>query len=560
MFTFKDTKKISKQLGMSNRSRLTKRKRAMLEADLERKMNVVIDTFSKYWDEPGVFGDSTNQWGYLINAASSLNNKVEFEDDQWIQIKPWDVMVDGFFGTLYAGVTFPHPFVVIINLSWNDDSVSGDAIFAYKTALYIRHAFPRSQVYILTNPTMKRWLISHTEINQIGSVTDSLDGIFPWGWNSQRDLVILDVATPSGNHLDIRDRYGRTIVPKYIHIDEYNGWRISHSTGCHAWMAAGVGFDNSGRLCGGIHTEKLPIFHLLDLGARVLLNKLPGRFYIGYNSKGDTSDLANVYLDNFFQIIVGYEKENTDDYNIVVVERNRDRWSTRKCFLERNCQTLEKWNCHIEVHCGGSIQDSRPPKGILTRSTSRRVRVLFLDSLCHSDMLWMMKKSEPLVLVSGDQSLAEAVTYDKIVVSYQRQPWKQDLVDNLVNFVSYHFPGSLFETLFQMVFGAKDNSKLGDVIRYLKMKWIRRDIPEFNHILRERWNFFRQLKGVINCALWDDYPEIKKFSKVPVRELAPKLMKYHQKLQDTIDRPAKKLRRFKNSVAKNNGRQNPRSC
>jgi len=69
----------------------------------------------------------------------------------------------------------------------------------------------------------------------------------------------------------------------------------------------------------------------------------------------------------------------------------------------------------------------------------RKISFVFFDYLPHQVMKYCIKTSEEPVFVTGDQSLIEAVSYDKLFM-YQLHGWKTDLLNSFYHMARYLFP------------------------------------------------------------------------------------------------------------------------
>jgi len=540
MESLRNLSHLSQQLD----SPLTRRQRAMKERSLKRKYACLQGQIEKYQDH-SVVGDSIDHWLYLWNYAKGHSYRIELQNDTKVQIDPWDLWVEGLFGHLYSTITFTLPFQVIIYLSWDDNTVSGDSIFAYKTAYYVVQAFPRVEVFILTNKRMEKWLNINVDLPRHVYVRTCPEAIYPKGWDPHGiPLIVLDVATPSSQHLKLLDTNGDLRVCKrYIHIDEFNGWRTLGKPLCHPWISTGLTFTNEGALCGGIHIRCPPI-KPPKMFTRDFYRAFPGKMYFGYNSRGDNDQIACEYLDNFFAALVIHGDLRTDDFNIVIIERNGG--SVQSEFLERNWKFLKQFRYKIKIYQNWQhrLSQSWSPK---TRKRQKVIRVFFFDRFPHNDVLWLMKNSERLVMTTGDQSTAEAISFDKIIVSYQIQPWKEEFITGLLSVLHQTFGGTFFCDLGYMIFDQKTPFCPHQMGVLLSQPSLYHDATRFNELIRRRYDFFPYLKSMINCRLWGDISQINRFKDVPIQDLGKELVKYGQTLKEKEQRPAKRMRYSKNT-------------
>jgi hypothetical protein len=89
----------------------------------------------------------------------------------------------------------------------------------------------------------------------------------------------------------------------------------------------------------------------------------------------------------------------------------------------------------------GSETRNHKDEGTLVIARGGALRMLFVSNLARQDMVALMRESLPQVFVSGDQSLAEAMSMWKVGrpkhVFYQLQPWKQTLNANLIEMTAF---------------------------------------------------------------------------------------------------------------------------
>ncbi len=530
MFTLADITKVSDQLESRN---LTKRKRAMLKNNLQKKTEILSKRLQNCRSH-NLLGGAMEKFDLLPDHRGA---KVV---DRSITI--WDAV----FEKIYANVLFPHPFHVIIQMSWDDVGSSGDVIFAYKTAYYVSTLYPRAKIFILVSLSMKLWISRNLNLPPSTRVVICPEEVYPDGWDPKGvPLVVLDAATPSSDHLKLKTIDGKTMTcSRTIHFDEYNGWRIPDiNADCgnsHYTLTAGIWFDEQGRTCSGMHLKVPPVAFPSDntlIGCLwptyPYISKNQTKIYFGYNSVGDTPKIANKYLDRFFQIIMEYEKDNNEDFNFFIIERNkggtRDRFFTRN-----NIDGDEDRKIQYEKYYNGNFVSGY-------MSGKKTVRVFFLDSLPHNDMMWLLKRSERLVLVTGDQSTSEAIEFNKIIVSYQIQSWKENLAEAFLQVAMYADLRS-FRCFLGGVFNEFSALTPKTMAEYLHQKIIQTQATEFNNLIKKYFDIFPCIKAAINSILWFDEDEVQSCSNLPVNKLGKWFIKYSEKIKETQDRPAKRLR------------------
>ena len=78
-------------------------------------------------------------------------------------------------------------------------------------------------------------------------------------------------------------------------------------------------------------------------------------------------------------------------------------------------------------------------------------RVIFINQVCHEDFLRLMRLSQPEVLVSGDQSLTEALSMGKVIL-YQTQSWKINLVKQLQFITEVLLPNQIINSFMKQCY------------------------------------------------------------------------------------------------------------
>lgn len=268
--------------------------------------------------------------------------------------------------------------------------------------------------------------------------------------------IMLDVATPAVDVYPFElddlgvNRNGLNLLGCY-HIDEYNGQRSRRlefpGTPSHQWYSAGIGFRASGSLCTGIHVNKsleaahLPYSELQKLSVPDIAKwfNTPGEmtpeFYFSYFSVYDEK-----YAARFLQVINSFESAlgTGRDVDVFMLSPGRKIYPSIAKTILWFCRN----SCFAEISyiLPSSIYAPQLFRVPTPRTLGGRLRVfIWTERVPHEDVLNLMKATGRMMLVSGDQSLAEAISLKDRVIFYEMQDWKKELFAQIVDFAAFYF-------------------------------------------------------------------------------------------------------------------------
>jgi hypothetical protein len=338
--------------------------------------------------------------------------------------------------TLSSQVTRPLRFFI----TWERGQGMGDMLHAIKTSLILKENFSHAVIQILipANTILPKLFEEHGLQNCIFTTSNisSLPNIF----NEHQYLFEVATPVPDGQRADIEMLKQKFPNIKHIQFDEYNGCRfldddnISKDVFVFTLGIDSVIKEDLLMSCVGIHIDTPPtpsplmrnrIISLQKLQKPALYSLILGKYtisrfassnklFFGYFSQDDTL----FYLYRFFFTILHSETKNTNDLTFVIVNGSH---FTADFIVE--CFNLERIKL-LKTKCllGSQL--------FTATCANKEIRLIFTSRLPHQDVLSLMDTSERPTLVSGDQSLAEAISRNKIIF-YQKQSWKQSLAEQI---------------------------------------------------------------------------------------------------------------------------------
>ncbi len=298
----------------------------------------------------------------------------------------------------------------------------GDLLISAKITKIIKHKFPKTKVIVVTKwlETINRHQLLPIDI-PIFDYTDYCQYTNQHYLFQNKKVILITCALET--NISIQSQYQHLYTN--IFIDEYHGWR--HQLKSHnqkRCLVPGLGQN----ACGiNIDTSKL-------IGRNI--KSTP--YYFGYVSSANTP--TNDCLYSLFLYI--WSLVNIDNHNI------RDNH-----YVRNNPNFL-----HFKIVCKGLyITDFNqalikywPYTGVILKSPPdfqityyiwgaqlidyhNLIRIDVYDSLLHTEMIGLIQDSQSPVLVTGDQSLSEAISANKLFF-YQCHSWKCHLMSTIINY------------------------------------------------------------------------------------------------------------------------------
>ena len=415
-------------------------------------------------------------------------------------------------------------------VTWDLASGNGDVLHAIKVARIIKKQFPNNYVRFIVNPnaSAEKFIRDHgfsaPPIRPVDIENLTRSDLINSGHTGSK-WVVFEVATPE------MDRIRKDIAHlQYIHgnvthirIDEYNGWRYRnaladmglHSSGLGAVhrkknFPIGVHIEPALKRVFSSRKERLELLHQLE-NQEVTMHLLAHnpdntKLYYAYFAIDDNND--TFYLDRFLETMIKHEAGNSGDISFLVLFPDKKNLS-----LEERIRALA--GGLKGKMCDAGVQEIQVSNlnnadylSLKVNSTGKIVRLYFIERLSHHDVLLLMQASKRRVLVSGDQSLVEAISMDKIPF-YQEQPWKKELTRQIKE-VAKIVAGSdsVLSRFFKYVFkeGKRDELFVDEIAACLRDPDLKRQITALNDAICRHYDASSWIIGRISSIFFEQFP------------------------------------------------------
>lgn len=445
---------------------------------------------------------------------------------------------------IYNQLPMDKPFNLVIR--WSEpggpgavSNCFGDMSHSIKISKLFRTHFPQANIFFAPGFHMNESISPQDESSSSSSQDTSIDEI------DERDFGVLDpkslpkylqenypslptllfdVATPNsrrGVWPFANDALKVLKLSGCYHIDEYNGKRTKNEgfkgNETRNWFSSGLGLDQRGHPCIGVHLDpnmteaKFPYIALAHLENPNLSHlfglhlSTPPEVYFGYSS---TYQMG--YAARFLQAIISYESRNSDqDVDILLVIPGveiTDAWN----------ELIEKFK-HLNYHKCEVHSKNFTNSYLLNPQGKKRLRLIFQETvLSKTDFNIAMKCTGKAVLVTGDQSLSEAISMQNRVIFYESQYWKAALMDEMMALAEFHFghDSKVYQFLELMTYSkgenhfydlwddSWENSKLGD---YLFDKEFLTQFQQLMKLIVDKYDITNWLVGFVKGRLFNFY-------------------------------------------------------
>lgn len=303
--------------------------------------------------------------------------------------------------------------------------------------------------------------------------------------------IVIQVATPNP--------FIKFPNSQYIYIDEYNGHRSINfqeefeKSGIN--IVSGIG-NNDLKDCSGIIFETFENEYpsLIKKYKNKIVDELDNYFF-AYSSSSSFSELKY-----FFETVISHYKKST----FLIVWQLGDRE-----IIEFFSDIIDNFhNIKIIKVIGNSTQEF-----IINNCEYCKINddiVIYLVNFLHpTQFTYALKKSNDLVMITGDQSLSEAIKFNKLLI-YQCQEWKTRLFEQYLIFVDFVLGKK--SLLFNFIFQQYDKfitNKLPFIkvpkinIDYLldNLDTLKKEIMTVNTLLYKNYNIEHVLLNQINSLL-----------------------------------------------------------
>jgi hypothetical protein len=312
-----------------------------------------------------------------------------------------DSFISHFCFLAFEVIPFKQPdcLVIIIRHTYG----YGDLHNICKTTILLEKIFTKSKIFLVPEQRIDEKTVRVCREYYLEHLITS-NYILKSFLQKNMKCVIIESALPNGYHYDLP-------YIGHILVDEYNGWRLfnKYSVECveckgfeknQLKMSGGIGFTKNFP-CVGMHFYKLEK-HLED---KTVPLRQP--YYFAYNSDpGDSHSFR--HLQRYINTILIYEENNSVIFRFIILGVSRKRLST-VFTLDEDC------NIHYK---------------------NKIIPVILYDTLSHKEVMDNIKNSNEPVFITGDQSMAEAIHYNKLFF-YQRHEWKVEFYKNLCEFFNH---------------------------------------------------------------------------------------------------------------------------
>jgi hypothetical protein len=363
-----------------------------------------------------------------------------------------------FINNTYPNITkssFVSQYMTLLykNVSINDDQITffiifqaldgfGDILMGIKIVQMIKKAFPKSKLVVHCSEIefVKNKIANHLNII-FHELYDTLYEYYP-DYNDMKKTVtntITKYKLAISLALENDDYYENMKFKQneisILFVDEYNGWRISEmlkdiknnanpdDIPFDYVFPTGFGtIENTDILASGITfiDSTRDICNTIDKIEVGLLNKLDSfNFIYSANSKMDDIPL---FLDDF------KKSDNCSTFVIIC-----------KTTTKKMIQTLNNNNGKQKSLKSFSIIDNEYHFYGFKKIVNNRkdMIIYFKPRLSHNSMLKFIKRSLSPILVTGDQSMSEAISFNKDFW-YQVMSWKKDLNNKLTEYLKFN--------------------------------------------------------------------------------------------------------------------------
>lgn len=325
-------------------------------------------------------------------------------------------------------------------LEYRKSSGYGDLLSGYKTTQLFKKYFRKANIEIVTDDpdlVLKHGDTYLKNIKHVNHVDDFekevlwYKKLFP-----ETKIILITIALDSQIDKSILYKHGI----KNIYIDEYNGWRAGQQ------IASTKGHYDEYLIPGfGLNYES----NIASCGIHILSDKKEETpttpYYFAYASPAGESTAQNDCIPYLYIYVMSliHLKKTKIKFEIVCSDLMR-HLNTFKYLLEGKHTELSCLNPMLKefTDCSKLLCDEKEKKldfdltpfGLMDKINDIEIHIH--KFLPHEQMLEKIKNSLSPILTTGDQSLAEAISYDKIFF-YQIHSWKSNLISKFKDYCKY---------------------------------------------------------------------------------------------------------------------------
>ena len=371
-------------------------------------------------------------------------------------------------------------FVVILHF----ESIQGfgDISFATKIAKIISDNFKNATIAFCFTGESNNILIKKCIQNIVDRVSDipksyiykSFESVYNEYKTEKCRKIVLDIATPSlsfesslGTYPDF---YTNTNYKNFdiYHIDEFCGTRINIvNSAVHNWYSSGIGSSTHDNIfCVGLPLRKIKSNYRQTLiyedcnrisvttkksskkriqalnnlryecGAlKSKIRRNPIRTCTNLYKRIDDSQFFFAYISYIYY----YDRVPINDFNPLYIHNFDESRISLSPYLINYINSISYCNKYknfskitIYIISPSYNELDLTAKRIIKMSyiANHRLNLIFKKQVEPDQFSYLLKKSNPEVLLTGDQSLIEGINLHKIIF-YEVHPWKTSLITNL---------------------------------------------------------------------------------------------------------------------------------
>jgi hypothetical protein len=374
-----------------------------------------------------------NRWNYAKYISNRSNSNIDI--DIRANLKTF---TDNQFTTLYSEADVDSVDATLM-LEFYKDNGYGDLMIGYKCLKALREELPPNIDIVVVSATpedvkqigqkyMDRYEIPLLDVQDVTDYLDSVD-------ISKTYLITFALES------EICDDDLNRLKPRTLYIDEYNGWRApkmdsESESPFEITMIPGFGVGQDGSIRSGINIMR----ECIDI-----VPKFPKEYYFGYISEYHT-ETETLY--KYLMYIILLNRNSMKKINIVLLipQANLNEIQDSLNYgLEIDSAEVESKKeskislpeslLDLDIH----FQLKKTFNRTIIEDEKNHIKIYIESYLPHEDVISYMQGSQEPILVTGDQSMSEAISLGKLFF-YEMQEWKRELYDNFREYCRFVLP------------------------------------------------------------------------------------------------------------------------
>lgn len=365
---------------------------------------------------------------FLKNFSVELKEKFAYLKSFNRKLKK-DVFMDQMKFMLYEKINkLPDVAVVELFVSYGQ----GDIHNALKTANILLSINQITYVSVSCHDTCKELVLTIAEQYGLQDIVFNRSELNE-KITDKTNVVVFQIAVPD---------YKQTVKGNctYVYVDEYNGERFKYNCKYNKntsltkknnivyWLCGGIGISEGGLVTSGLTFGSNEIGLEINNLAFYTFQISSAKIYFAYNSDScdfDSNDPRRYTLSHLKRYILSIVEMNKNcDQKIIflILGISSERFiqmGIHEIMDQREIEFYPGYQTHEFNYKGKPIQ------------------FRFLNTVNHDTMLYCIKNSQEPVYITGDQSLTEAIDFDKLFF-YQLMYWKTKLYDDYCKFIEFN--------------------------------------------------------------------------------------------------------------------------